>query len=353
MESKKKNENLRTFLLLLCGILLLAVYVVGPFLLSLLMGGMLAVLSYPVYLSLRRHRLGPKIASGLVTFGIVLLLAGPMSIFMALAIKQAVGVGTYLSTQETFSLQALIQKFSHWAPVDALVDNAAALERQIQAGLQAATKSASAGLVGALGGIPNVGLQIVLAGVACFFFLIDGGQFLRWSGAKIPLDSDVRRRVVIAVHDTTISVIWATVAAATAQSVLMLLGFLLLGVPGAFFAAGATFVFAWIPIVGSFPVWFAGSIYLYLQPAFGKLIVMVLLGLFTGVIDNVIRALVLKGKASMHPLVSLVAIFGAIRVLGFFGVFIGPIGAAILISLLNIWPMVAVRSGITLDERLK
>ncbi|MCM2324552.1 MAG: AI-2E family transporter, partial [Oligoflexia bacterium] len=69
-------------------------------------------------------------------------------------------------------------------------------------------------------------------------------------------------------------------------------------------------------------------------------------GLITGIVDNFVRPMVLKGRSKMHPLVSLVAIFGGIGMFGITGVFIGPIVAAILISLLQIWPDVGRRFGI-------
>jgi predicted PurR-regulated permease PerM len=96
--------------------------------------------------------------------------------------------------------------------------------------------------------------------------------------------------------------------------------------------------------VGSVPVWVVGAIYLYMKGSIGKVVAMVVLGLFTGVIDNFVRPLVLKGRSEMHPLVALVAIFGGINWFGITGVFVGPILASILISLLEIWPTVARRS---------
>ena len=43
----------------------------------------------------------------------------------------------------------------------------------------------------------------------------------------------------------------------------------------------------------------------------------------------------------MHPLVSLLAIIGGIETFGVPGVFLGPIIAALLITLLQIWPLVS------------
>jgi predicted PurR-regulated permease PerM len=163
---------------------------------------------------------------------------------------------------------------------------------------------------------------------------------------KIPIAADVRVKVVQSFKDTAISVIWATLAAAAAQSAVMLLSYLTLGVPAAFLAAGATFIFAWIPLVGSSPVWLVGAIYLYSQDAILKAILMVVFGLIAGLVDNFVRPMILQGRSKMHPLVSLVAIFGGIEMFGIMGIFLGPILTAVLIALLQIWLEVGRRFGL-------
>ena len=77
-----------------------------------------------------------------------------------------------------------------------------------------------------------------------------------------------------------------------------------------------------------------------------KAILMMVFGLMTGLVDNFVRPMILKGRSKMHPLVSLVAIFGGIEMFGIMGVFLGPILAAVLIALLQIWPEVGQRFGL-------
>jgi predicted PurR-regulated permease PerM len=73
---------------------------------------------------------------------------------------------------------------------------------------------------------------------------------------------------------------------------------------------------------------------------------MVACGLLAGLVDNFVRAMILKGRSKMHPLVSLVAIFGGIEMFGIMGIFLGPILAAVLIALLQRWPEVGQRFGL-------
>ncbi|MBC7396534.1 MAG: hypothetical protein H7333_03745, partial [Bdellovibrionales bacterium] len=50
--------------------------------------------------------------------------------------------------------------------------------------------------------------------------------------------------------------------------------------------------------------------------------------------------------ADMHPLVSLVAIFGGIAYLGIPGVLVGPVVASFGIAFLRVWPVFASEIGL-------
>src|SRR5690606_4955450 len=104
-----------------------------------------------------------------------------------------------------------------------------------------------------------------------------------------------------------------------------------------------TFVLTWIPLVGSTPVWLVGSVYLWINAGVSRVLAMVVFGMVCGISDNLVRPWVLKGRGDMHPLVSLVSIFGGIKLFGIFGVFFGPILAAAFLSLAQVWPVVAGR----------
>jgi predicted PurR-regulated permease PerM len=64
------------------------------------------------------------------------------------------------------------------------------------------------------------------------------------------------------------------------------------------------------------------------------------------VVDNVVRTLILQGRSNMHPLVSLIAVFGGMEMFGLIGIFLEPILAAVLIALLQLWPAVGQRFGL-------
>jgi predicted PurR-regulated permease PerM len=343
--ASSRKTSLVVFLILIISVMALATRMVLPYLLAVTMGGILALLSQPAFQWLRSRHFKARTASTLVTLGVLFLVIVPISFFLTKVVQQGIAIGNDLA-EGGFSFQSLIDRISRWPPVSAFMGSPESLVAQIRGWIQSAGGGITAAVLGVAAHVPNLILQLALTSLACFFFLVDGNRFVHWTGDKIPMDPDVRIQVLESFKNTAISVIWATLAAATAQSAVILVSFLILGVPAAFLAAGATFIFAWIPLVGSTPVWVAAVLYLFFEGMTWKAILMVVFGLITGLVDNFVRPMVLKGRSNMHPLVSLVAIFGGIGMFGIMGVFVGPILAAVLISLLQIWPEVGDRFGL-------
>jgi predicted PurR-regulated permease PerM len=343
------RTSLLTFLSLLLLSLTIVHKMVYVYLLSIFMGGLLALLSYPLYRGLTRRRLGPKWASTVVTLLIIVVVLAPVAGFTVAAIGQAAALGEKLSSSEGLSLGRLMSRFQPPEAARSLGVNRENIEKQVRAQVQNAGRYASGFVLRLARNVPDFILQLALASLACFFFLADGPKFLAWLMPKVPLDPDVRRELVDSFKSTAISSMWAGLAAASVQSALMMGAFAALRVPGALLAGGVTFILSWTPIIGSTPTWIVGAVYLYSTDSPGRAALMLAAGGLTGVMDNVMRAWVLKGRDDMHPLVSLVAILGGIHMFGLMGVFVGPVLAAMFIALMNTWPEVGRRAGLRLD----
>ncbi len=344
VENSQSKASLISFLAILLGFIYFSYKLLQPYLLSLVMGGILALLAWPLRRRMIRRGTGRRLASGLITTGVVLLVVTPLLTFATLAINQGVAAAKGLSGSEELSIDGLKNALTQWEPLARFV-NASQIDLYLNRALQAVGRSASELILSLAKSIPEASLQIVLVCLTCYFMLVDGPAFLKWTYARIPLASDVRMKLTSAFKDTAIAVVWASMAASLAQAFIMLVSFLILGVPAAFLAGGLTFIFAFIPFAGSVPVWLGGAIYLFAQGSTAKAVLMIVFGLLTTLVDNFIRPWILEGRNEMHPFVALLAIFGGIEMFGLFGVFLGPILAAIVITLLQIWPVIGHRYG--------
>ena len=342
---EKKSSGI-TLAVLLAVFLSLFLSMVWPYLVALLMGLLLAILSRPLYDLLVKRGLGPRLAAGAAMTIILLAIIAPLTVFAVTAVKQAIALAAYLADERGAEfIRASVAAVTALKPVQWVIESPADLQAKGLEFAQSAGASLSRVILVQAAALPDLALKLVISLLAWFFLLFEGEDFLKWLMGRVNLDSGLRRRLTDSFRATAASTVWATAAAAAAQALVVMLGFLLLGVPNLFLGGGATFIFAWIPILGSLPVCLAGAVYLYFQGSIFKLALMGLVAVVAGLMDNVVRPIVMKGHGDMHPLLALISIFAGIRMFGILGVIFGPIVAAMLLALLNSWPVPAAESG--------
>ena len=345
MTTIEKKSSGMTLAVLLGVFLSLFLSMVWPYLVALLMGLLLAILSRPLYDLLAKRGLGPRLAAGAAMTIILLAIIAPLTVFAVTAVKQAIALAAYLADERGAEfIRASVAAVTALKPVQWVIESPADLQAKGLEFAQSAGASLSRMILVQAAALPDLALKLVISLLAWFFLLFEGEDFLKWLMGRVNMDSGLRRRLTDSFRATAASTVWATAAAAAAQALVVMVGFLLLGVPNIFLGGGATFIFAWIPILGSLPVCLAGAVYLYFQGSIFKLALMGLVAVVAGLMDNVVRPIVMKGHGDMHPLLALISIFAGIRMFGILGVIFGPIVAAMLLALLNSWPVPAAES---------
>jgi predicted PurR-regulated permease PerM len=123
-----------------------------------------------------------------------------------------------------------------------------------------------------------------------------------------------------------------------AQGFLAAIGFWLFGVPSPVPWGVAVVLAAMVPIVGSPLGWVPACVYLFLYGATWQWVGMVLFGIVViSGIDNVIKPLLLKGAADIHPLLGFLSILGGVLAFGFFGFLVGPVILSLVLSAFRIY----------------
>ena len=327
-----------TLLVLLVIFLGLFTFMVWPYIISLVMGLMLAVLTRPLHNRLRSKGLGANAAAAAAIAAVMLAVIVPVVIFSVVAVNQGINLSSHLSGERgTAFLQAATDKAMMLAPVRWVVANPDIIKSKGVEFLQSAGAALSTMILVRAASLPDLALKLMLAFMAWYYMLVEGEAFINWMMVKTRLDKHLRSRLGSSFKETVASTVWATSAAAASQAFVVMIGFWALGVPCVFLASGATFIFAWIPILGSLPVCLAGGIYLYFTGSMTKLAIMAVVALVAGFMDNIVRPIVMKGHGDMHPLLALVAIFAGIDMFGILGVIFGPIVAAMLVAILEAW----------------
>lgn len=175
---------------------------------------------------------------------------------------------------------------------------------------------------------------------AMFFFFIDGRRMAETTLAHLPLSADDKAQLV----DRFISVARATLKGTffvgVIQGALGGMAFWVAGIDGALFWGALMAVASMIPALGPPLIWVPAIIVLAVQGAVVKAIVLgIFCALVVGAVDNVLRPRLVGHDTQMHDLMILLSTLGGILLFGVAGVVIGPIIAALFVS---VWGMFGV-----------
>lgn len=180
--------------------------------------------------------------------------------------------------------------------------------------------------------------QFFLLLYTLFFFLMDGNVMLSRALTFLPLREAEKSLMLDKFVSVTRATVKGTLLIGVAQGVLAGLAFWVVGIDGAVFWGTVMVVLSVIPAVGAALVWVPAAIILAVTGAVGKAVGLALFcGLVVGSIDNVLRPKLVGRDTQMHDLMILFSTLGGIIALGPIGFIVGPILAALFVTIWEIF----------------
>ena len=181
-------------------------------------------------------------------------------------------------------------------------------------------------------------LALTVFTMALFYFLADGPELIAAAQALIPVERAHQDELLSKFESSVRAVVLATFLAAIGQGLATALCLKLAGFDYFFVLLALSTFAALVPMAGTPLVWIPAVIWLSIEGNWGAAIFVAAFCLIVvGFLDNVIRTWVLKSDTSLHPLLAFVSVLGGLQVMGLWGVFIGPIVACCLHSLIEIF----------------
>ena len=192
----------------------------------------------------------------------------------------------------------------------------------------------------AWGAATYVGYTLLALGVmviALYYFLADGPQMVRTIMRLSPLADPYEEQLIARFAELTRAMVVATLVSAVAQGLLLGIGLFFAGVPAVFLLMVVAMLLAMVPFIGTAAVWIPVCLWMYFYD--GRVAAAVVLAVYSaGIVsmaDNVIKPMILHGRANLHPLLALLSVLGGVQALGPIGIFIGPMAVAFLQTVLN------------------
>ncbi len=171
-----------------------------------------------------------------------------------------------------------------------------------------------------------------------FFFLKDGRLILNGFLYYLPLPVDVEKRLLNRFTSVTKAAIKGTLVIGIIQGSLGGLAFWIIGIESAVFWGTVMTFLSIIPAIGPAGVWFPAVIVLAVSGAYAKAIGLLIFGgLLVGSVDNLLRPWLVGRDIKMHELLIFFSTLGGIGMFGLLGFIIGPIIAALFVTIWEIY----------------
>ena len=349
-QSKSRALQDKTFLLLLVGVTAAFAWILWPYFGAIFWAAVLAILFTPMYRRLR-VRTGQRttLAALLTLLAILLIVILPAAFVGSMLLQEAYGVYARVQSGEInfgHYLDKTLAALPGWA--------GGLLDRYGLSSLPAVQEKFSTGLTKGLQFVAaralNVGqdalefvVSFFLMLYLLFFLLRDGAPLTARAAAAIPLRQDLRHDLAVKFATVIRATIKGNIVVAIVQGALGGLAFWALGVGPALLWAVVMAFLSLLPAVGTALVWLPVALYLFAIGATWQAIALIVFGVFVvGLVDNVLRPLLVGKDTKMPDYVVLLSTLGGMTVFGFNGFVIGPIVAAMFMA---VWDTLAVRDG--------
>jgi predicted PurR-regulated permease PerM len=174
--------------------------------------------------------------------------------------------------------------------------------------------------------------------IALFFLLAENAGARGFLDEYSPLGGGRTSELLQEFRRVTVAVLQSSVLTALAQSAAALIGYLIAGAPQPLFFAAVTFGLALIPAVGATAVVLLLAALQALTGHAGSAIFLLAWGfLVVGLVDNLVKPLLMRGGIQLHGAVLFFALIGGLAAFGTIGLVLGPLVVALFIAVLRIY----------------
>jgi predicted PurR-regulated permease PerM len=335
----------RVFALVVAAILGYALFrIFEPFALSMTWAAFLAFLLFPLSLKLRKRLRGSKsLAAGVLTVLAPLVILLPLS---ALSFEFATQISGLLKSVQKSASEMDIKTFSDLQQFPMIARANSWLQahtgtsaEQVQSWLVSGTRevmerAASMGgsfFLGALGSLLSFAIILFLL----FFFLRDGDLIMDRARRLIPLDEERKDRLFTQLSAVTRAIVFGTSVTALLQGVLIGIGFTIAGLPSPVVFGVLAALLSLLPVGGAAFVWIPAALWLFFDKHWGYGIFMVVWGCILGGLDNVLRPVLISGRAEISALAVFIGVLGGIPAFGAIGLILGPVLLSLILALIE------------------
>jgi len=339
-ESRVPRLEDRALLLLVIVVSMAFAWILRPFFSAVLWATVLAIVFAPLYQrllsSIGQH---PNLAALSTVLIIMTLVILPVSLTATVVVQEATDFYEKIQSGE-LDLGSFFQQLRDALPasVTNLLDrfgltNLGAVQERISDALKRGSQFLAAQALTVGQGAADFVLGLVVMLYLLFFLLRDGAALSRRIQDAIPLPPEQERDLFKKFATVIRATIKGSILVAALQGALGGLIFWALGLHAPVLWGVVMGLLALLPAVGAGLVWVPAAVYLLATGSILQGVVLLVFGaLVIGLVDNILRPVLVGKDTKMPDYVVLISTLGGIATLGLNGFIIGPVIAAMFIA---------------------
>ncbi|MBM4306503.1 MAG: AI-2E family transporter [Deltaproteobacteria bacterium] len=345
----KKKYIFLVFILLLTTLTFYYLYqILSPFLASIIWAILLAIVFYPLFLKLERLLKKKRVLSALaMTLFALLVIVLPVSLLMISLANEVIDFYHHLDEMmKTGQLQASLSQIGEFPLLKWVLER---LKPHVDLSqvdpLRFLLKNVQQISTFLFNQTSNL-LKGVSTFVAGFFFTLlslyylfkDGDHLLKRIKEIVPLPPIESQMTIERFKAMISATLYGGILIAILQGILGGVSFWVLGISSPVFWGTMMAFLSFIPMGGTALIWCPAAIFLLLQGAILKGIILLGLGvLLISMIDNLLRPLLVSTKTNIHPLLLFFSVLGGIQAFGMIGLVGGPLIMTLALTLVEIY----------------
>lgn len=316
-------------------------FVVRPILAPLVLAMLAAVVFYPVHRQVERVLGHATFGSALVSMTcLAVMVGGPLAGITVLFVIQANEVARELlgdqidhSRLVEFAERSLSEASRFLEPflgdrIDArgLVEDA----------LQSLGNFLYVHIPDVVGVVGRLTFSFVIACLVLFYLFLRGVRVLDLAIELLPITETYTRQLLFRFEKTIQGVFLGAILTAVFQGTLGSLGFWITGFENFVIWGVLVAAASFIPFVGTGLIWAPAVFYLFMSDHTANALVMLIFGLVISTVDNLLRALFIYDRSTLHPLLIFLSLLGGVQTMGPMGLIYGPLLLACLTEMVRI-----------------
>lgn len=286
-------------------------------------------------------KIKPLLAVWMITIGVTLFILIPVSLFSWAIVSQISGMH--------FDTQAIIQPAHQ---VIDIIEERTGFDLLSEKSLSFMVVQASSIGQKIMTGVSDLIVNLAVAIMLMFFMLWEGRKMEHYVSTIMPFEESNKREVLNKIQLMVRSNAIGIPLLAVIQGIISLGGYLLCDAPNPYLTALLTAFASIIPLVGTALIWIPVSIYFLIM---GEWINALILWGYGGIIisqcDNLIRFLLQKKMANIHPLITIFGVVAGLPIFGFMGIIFGPLLVSLFLLFLDMFRKEYLLDGTEEEEK--